>query len=1013
VWLSSAGLCCRPSPFDYSDCEDFGRWLQSRRQADQDSRRAELTAGIKEAAQHGNLDLAQAQADKLLELDRESENAYRALMEVAYLRGDFTVGIRVWNRCRDMLHQLYGVAPSPTTRELGEMIVAAAHAGKALPSAAGATIPLSVLRPPHFIARKMELKEMLRAWRNGDQICICGEAGIGKSRLLAEFANLVGACVRVAARPGDVVQPYAALSRLVVTAIELCHPPLDSEDSRWLARLLPGMADPIPGASFAPLQTERERTLALQALRRVLGACMQQGCAALILDDLQFADRSTLDALPTLMPPQTGFEPHLHSDAFVPRFVFASRHNEPESPAAILMSAWAGSPNILGIDLTPLTGTEISELLASLDLHGYQSADMAQRLRKQVGGNPAFLLESLKLMLSVGMGDVDDMRIPVAPSIEAVVQRRIALLSAPARHIAQLASVAGGGYSVAMAATALACPVFALTEPLHELEQRQVLIGQQFVHDLVASAVQRSIPAAMAEFMQRFVAGHLEAHHGDPALIAGHWSACGEWRNAGLSFMHAASNAARDNQQRQQAEFLDAAAGCFERCGCDDDLFNALEQRLQVVEVADRVNVRGRLNTRLTALARSEEQQVRALLQRVGFGNEHSKSQGIAELRDGMQRAQALNLLQLAFDFCEPLATQLALQGDLAAAVVLIGQFAPWAESQTDLRLRGRLQRVLGTAHTFCERLQPAIEHSTRAVALFRSAGDDLMRLPAMSNIGLMHHWRGDLHAARAILEEASQLRDRLHGSGASLVIELHLAAVVRDLGEFSNANHRLEQLTAQLRTMTAGSAEPPTDLAIAENHQAQLWLMLGQPTRALDCLRADDAATDLRFRARRVALRLRAARAQGKCEAALLEVAANFPAALTSAFNRAWFELEWFRSLPPDAAALAFAGLHAQAAVVERPALQLQVALRAAQSELASGKPVRALEWVDHVLGTLESLRPFDMSPAEAWFISRDALHANGKLEAAQQASDRGIACVQRTASHLPPEWREIFLRS
>ena len=740
---------------------------------------------------------------------------------------------------------------------------------------------------------------------------------------------------------------------------------------------------------------------------------MQRGCAALILDDLQFADRSSLDALSTLMPPKAGFELHRHSDAFLPRFVFGSRYDEPEAPAAILMSAWAGSPNILRIDLTPLTGTEISELLASLDLRGYQSADMAQRLRKQVGGNPAFLLESLKLMLSVGMGDVDDMRIPVAPSIEAVVQRRIALLSAPARHIAQLASVAGSGYSVAMAATALACPVFALTEPLHELEQRQVLIGQQFVHDLVASAVQRSIPAAMAEFMQRFVAGHLEAHHGDPALIAGHWSACGEWRNAGLSFMHAASKAARGNQQRQQAEFLDAAAECFERCDCDDDLFNALEQRLQVVEVADRVNVRGRLNTRLTALARSEEQQVRALLQRVCFASEHSKSHGMAELRAGMQRAQALNLLQLAFEFCEPMATQLALQGDLTAAVVLIGQFAPWAESQTDLRLRGRLQRMLGTVHSFSERLQPAIEYSTRSVALFRSAGDDLMRLPAMSNIGLMHHWRGDLHAARATLEEASQLRDRLHGSGAALVIELHLAAVMRDLGEFSNANNRLEQLTAQLREMNLGSDEPPTDLAIAENHQAQLWLMLGQPTRALNCLRADDATTDLRFQARRVALRLRAARAQGKCEAALLEVAATFPAALTSAFNRAWFELEWFRSLPPDAAAVAFAGLHMQAAVVERPALQLQVALRAAQSELASGKPVRALEWVDHVLGPLESLRPFDMSPAEAWFISRDALHANGKLEAAQKASDRGIECVQRTARRLPSEWQEIFLRS
>ena len=1000
------------APFDYDDCEEFARWIDGRHQGDLASRRAKLVADVKHAKQRGDLDEAQACADELLSLDRESEDSYRTLMEVAYLRGDFTAAVGIWNRCREMLRRLHGVTPTVATDELGRLILSAANQTQDhRPSVTPPPIPLSVLRPPRLIGRGTELDAMLTGWAAGALVCVCGEAGIGKSRLLAEFATALGTCASAAARPGDSVQPYSSLCRLIAVAFDRFDPPFDGDDARWLTRLLPAMAYLLPDAPAMPLQTDREHGLALQALKRLLVACVQRGCKAVILDDLHYADRSTLEALPSLM--SSTQNPALGTVTEGPplRFAFGSRLDDVDSPSTALLSAWSQDARVTRIDLAPLGDTGVHDLLASLDLPGQRADHVAGRLQAQFGGNPAFLLESLKLMLSLGASYDDVKSIPVAPGIEAVVQRRVALLSPPARHIAQLAAIAGGGFSAGLAAAALACPVFSLAEPMRELELRQVLYGRQFVHDLVASAVERSIPAAVAEFMHRFVADYLEAHDGDPALVADHWQACGEWRRAGLSHMRAASAAGGAVRPREQAEFLDAAAGCFERCGSDHDLFDAVNERLDVESVADRVSVRGRLVARLQTLAGTEVEHVWALLRRVSFASEHAQLRGLQELKDGLRRAQAIDEERLAFEFCEPIATQLALNGNLDEAVTLIGSFVPWAEAQTNPRLRGLLDRTLGAVYGLCDRLSPAIESLQRASAIFQGSGDDLRRLPVLSNIGLFQHWRGELDAARLTLSEASQIRDRLHGSGASLVIEVHLAAVLRDLGEFMDANSRLERLSEQFRAVTHDSEEPPTDLVVVENHQAQLWLMLGQPVRAIDCLRVGDSQTDVRFRSRRLALRLRAAHALGRDVQPLMDAAGPLSRTVTSAFHRALLQAETHRFLPPVESAAAYARLYDEEAVVQRPTLRLQVAIRAAQAELARDDRARALNWIDCTAGALKLCRPFDMDMVEAWSIVSDVLRTNERAAAAEEARQLASALSAQIAAGLSSELRAPYL--
>ncbi len=163
---------------------------------------------MREAASSQRLDDALYAADQLLQADRESEEAYRVLMEVSYLRGDHAAALSAWDRCRDMLRQLYGVQPSTATQRLGQTILQAAQqaeathvelAARALTPAQQQPLPASVLRPPRLVGRQRELQALVEGWHAGHALVVTGVAGVGKSRLLADWQATLGAPVCTAA----------------------------------------------------------------------------------------------------------------------------------------------------------------------------------------------------------------------------------------------------------------------------------------------------------------------------------------------------------------------------------------------------------------------------------------------------------------------------------------------------------------------------------------------------------------------------------------------------------------------------------------------------------------------------------------------------------------------------------------------------------------------------------------------------------------------------------------------
>jgi len=996
------GAAALLSSFDYGDCEVFTQWLERQRQAAQADQRGALVQRCRSAIELGQFSQAQREAEALLSLDAESEDAHRLLMEVHYLRGAYAEAITVWDRCRETLRQIYGVPPSPPTQALGELVLQAARSGRAAPTQQRDAMPLSLLRPPQMIGRSHSLDAMLAAWYAGHVLCVDGSAGLGKSRLLAEFVAAAGGGANVAARPGDALQPFASLGRLLLAALDRAEPAVDSALLHEAARLVPALCD-LVGMTPEPLRTAHERAQALAAVGHMLQQCASRGCEVLVFDDLQFADLASVEALTSL----------LTAAPSTLRIAFGLRSGEESVHSGALLQSLQAQARLTRVALEPLGLPEVTSLLNSLALPGIVAVELAAPLRRRVGGNPTFLLESLKLLLSLG----DDALVrpellPLAPGIDAVITGRIALLSAPARQLAQLAAIAGSLFTPVLAAQVLGRGVAELAASTRELEQRQVLYGRRFVHDLVASAVLQSTSPAEAEHLHRGVAEVLQTQAADAAHVAGHWRACGEWLHAGRSYVAAAETARRAQRPVERCQWLDAAAECLERADARDELFDVIAMRLDVAEAPDRVSRRVPLMDRLDALAHTPEQELRAMAQRVGWHTDNGRQESFELGRVGMERAFALGLPQVAFGFLNGVAWQLAMAGQADAAVQSMERHRAWvltqpAETQADFY--SMLTGVLG----FSDQLLPAISTGEDAIALLRSAGRPERALPILSNIGLMRWWRGEFDAAQAVLLEAQLLRDRMHGSGSSLTIDMYQGAVLRDRGEFQSAHEVLTKVLQQYQREAAvqGPTADLTDLLLMCNQLADLWLRLGQPAQALSILLAQDTTgVDLRFRARRTGLILRAQRALGEVDPALLTQARDMARAIGSPFNRAWLELELARALPPEQAHGEYLRLADTEPVRQRPGMQLHALLRAAQS---AGQHLAPQDLLASIEALAERCQPWDIDRAELWLTVGRLHAAQGERARALHWWQGGADWLQRCATHRMPEaWRAGFLR-
>jgi DNA-binding SARP family transcriptional activator/tetratricopeptide (TPR) repeat protein len=397
------------------------------------------------------------------------ERFWAALMIALYRSGRQAEAVRAYQRARDVLVGELGLEPGAELRRL-EVAVLAGDSVLDLPVAAQRTtradlaIPLpgriGATSSAVFVGRTLEregLNRSLLAVAEGERrvVLVSGEPGIGKTSLCAAVAREAfgnGAVVFYGRCDEDLGIPYQPWAEVLAHLV--AHAPDDvlaeHVDARGneLARLAPDLTARTTAGRISSTNAESERYLLFGAVVDVVARVSALAPIVLILDDLHWADRPTVQLL-------------LHVvSADVPLRLavigtFRDSDVDPDHPLAEALAALHRESGIERLVLGGLADDELLTLLETTARHAMADEGVALRdaLSAETDGNPFFVGEMLRHLAETGAISEDehgrwivgkDLRTSGLPvSIREVIGRRVALLGAPTRDALSMAAVIG------------------------------------------------------------------------------------------------------------------------------------------------------------------------------------------------------------------------------------------------------------------------------------------------------------------------------------------------------------------------------------------------------------------------------------------------------------------------------------------------------------------------------------------------------------------------------------------
>lgn len=811
----------------YGDCDELQQWLDRQRAARRNASTVGLVARLAQAEADGDLDAALRLAEQLVLTDNDSESHHRTLMRLHYLRGDIAQAQAVYERLVRQLARRFGARPSAETEQLARAL----RAAQVLPvvpatvaaAAAGRPVPVTVLRPPRMIGRARELAALGEAWSQGRAALLLGEPGLGKSRLLAEFASgrrVLG----VQGRPGDAGVPYATLSRLLRTILDHTRVELPPPRRTELSRLLPELAPTLP------LPADGQRLLLQGAVEAVLaqaraaeagdgaGGGAVGGMEGIVVDDLHFADEASVEMLQALV---------CSADAAGPRaglrWALAQRPGEGSAAAAALRAAMEEAQALEVLPLAPLTVDEMTALIDSLDLPELDSAQLAPQLTRHTGGNPLYALETLKQGLASGL--LRQGRLPTPTNVGALIERRLKQLSERALALARVAAIAGVDFSIALAEEVTGVRAVELTDAWAELEAAQVLRDNAFAHDLVYDAVLRSVPAAIGRHLHGGIAAWLAQRDGEPSRVARHYVASGHAQAAAPFLWQAALRARAALRNAEAADMLDELAAIHDADGHHDEAFKVLDElRTALSYVDDRPRKQAVLE-RMQALATTPARRAEAALALARLAFEDRR---LADALDQAQHALDEALHARDADLTGRARVEIALvhseAGRPSEALAQLELAHDWGAEHAVGEHCLSWHHTRAWACMVAEDFDSSVRAFERSLAVPGLREDRAQYASVLGNVAVVLARQGAMAAALRYDEQRRSLLEPHEVAGATQnYLELNAALLLGMAGRWREALDYFER--AQQRGVP--------DTRMLHARWAHAWLQLGQHARA------------------------------------------------------------------------------------------------------------------------------------------------------------------------------------
>ncbi|MBI3151299.1 MAG: tetratricopeptide repeat protein [Chloroflexi bacterium] len=654
--------------------------------------------------------------NRLIRSESLNESAYQLAMRLHALNDDRAGALQAYHACVTVMRRELDMEPSEEIKTLYEQLVRSAETPSAMREQEKATAEIKL------VGRKQEWGQLKEAWNfiqknQARMILLRGESGIGKTRLAEELTTWVqrqGFFTAFArAYPAEGELAYGAVT-LWLRSLSLNH--LQEVWKIEVARLLPELQNkklPAPGALSEAWQQQRFH----EGLAR---AALGSQPLLLILDDIQWADRKTLEWLRFLF----------RFDSQARFMLLATARNEDlanDNALHDLIDSLRQDEQYAEIPLQRFLENE-TFLLAEQISQNKISRDTAAMIQQQTEGLPLFIVELTRSGLHVDNAS----RASLPDRLLVALKERLSTLTDLSRNAAEAAAVTERDFSAALLAQVADLNEADLLASLDELWQRHILRESErgrydFSHDKLREYIYNSLSPARRQSLHKRVAEALtELEPDDFWGRANHLEKSGALREASEAYFHAAK------REAEQASYPAAYKGFSNVLALLEE--TAVEKRAETLTELARVSdITGDTETELRSITEALQ---------------------LTAHRNDLLR---LNVLTVA--------------GDIAYKKAQIEESRTWFEMALELARKGddsarliSLLAKMGDMEIRAGRGHPAKSHYEEALALARREKNHELEAETLMGLGFILPSVGDpLSEARKLIEESVKLR-RLMG---------------------------------------------------------------------------------------------------------------------------------------------------------------------------------------------------------------------------------------------------------
>lgn len=403
-----------------------------------------------------------------------------------------------------------------------------------------------------FVGRRAELEALETRLRaagegHGSTMLLNGEAGVGKSRLVAEVSLRAEQILRGLCFETDSTLPFAPVVDLLRGLLSSL--PADEAAAmvapyhREIAHLLPELAPAGEFPATLAVDSEWDKRRLFHALDELIASVARAAPLLVVVEDLHWGDDTSLEYC-------------LHLARRVERLpillLFTYRMDEVQPALASMLAALDRERLAAEISLSPLTIDEVDTLLRAIFEQPHPiRMDFLRAIYALTEGNAFFVEEIVGALVSSGdiyrtagrwdRKALSDLRIP--RSVHHAVIRRTDGLSPEAGRLLRVAAVAGQRFSFTVLLEVMSLQEQDLIDAVRELIGANVIVEEsadrfRFRHALIRQAVYDDLLARERNWMHRTLGETIEALHagqGDMPLadLSYHFHAAEAWEKAG------------------------------------------------------------------------------------------------------------------------------------------------------------------------------------------------------------------------------------------------------------------------------------------------------------------------------------------------------------------------------------------------------------------------------------------------------------------------------------------------